>query len=163
MKGYKITENGCCLNLTYEVGKVYELLSELIICKFGFHFCTNPNDLWGWRNYKKGMTKIFEVEAIGLIISEDDKSVTNKLKVIREIPFEEYHSLFTNVKFDSQKNLIWKKDHQGDISEWKYDNQGNLIWRKDRYGDTYEYKYDSQGNRIWEKDHRGNIMEINIK
>lgn len=174
MKGYKITTNGKCLNLRYEVGKIYTLNGKLEICKTGFHFCLNADDLFDYYCYKKGITKIFEIEAIGEIIDSNDKSVTNKIKIIREIPFEEYNELFDKYKFNEIGQLITKKYMKYGklvIFNYIYDNNGNLIKEENNKSSWIKYQYDEKGNVIktenangyWEEytyDEKGNVIKI---
>jgi hypothetical protein len=86
MKGYKMTESDMtCRGFQYEVGKEYSLKSKLLICKNGFHFCENPFDCLGYYNNIEGDKRLFLVETLGKVISEDNKSVTNKIKILEEI------------------------------------------------------------------------------
>ena len=86
MRGYKLMEsNMTCLGFQYEVGKEYSLEGEMVICKNGFHFCENPFDCLGYYNNINGNKRLFLVEATGEVITKDDKSVTNKIKIIEEI------------------------------------------------------------------------------
>lgn len=92
--GYKATINFKCNDLTYEVGKTYTI-SDMRMCKYGFHFCRKKEDVLKY--YSPCLEfKLLELEILGDIIDDSDgtKSVTNKLKVIREIPLEE-HQLYT--------------------------------------------------------------------
>ena len=42
MKGYKVfNSDWTCRGFQYEVGKTYEIKNKPIICKCGFHFCTD--------------------------------------------------------------------------------------------------------------------------
>ena len=86
MRGYKFMESDMtCRGFQYEVGKEYSLKDKLQICETGFHFCENPFDcLWYYDNIK-GNKRLFLVEALGEVITDDDKSVTNKIKIIEEI------------------------------------------------------------------------------
>ena len=86
MKGYKFMESDMtCLGFQYEVGKEYILEEELQICRNGFHFCENPFDCLGYYDNIKGDNRLFLVEALGDIIIEGNKSVTNEIKIIEEI------------------------------------------------------------------------------
>ena len=86
MKGYKMMESDMtCKGFQYEIGKEYILEGELEICKGGFHFCENPFDCLKYYDNIKGDKRLFLVEALGEVITEGDKSVTNKIKIIEEI------------------------------------------------------------------------------
>src|SRR5574344_2119519 len=86
MKGYKFMESDMtCNGFQYEVRKEYTLEEELQICRNGFHFCKNPFDCLFYYNNIKSDKRLFLVEALGEVITEGDKSVTNKIKIIEEI------------------------------------------------------------------------------
>ena len=86
MRGYKLMESDMtCLGFQYEVGKEYSLEGELEICENGFHFCENPFDCLGYYNNIEGNKRLFLVEALGEVITECYKSVTNKIKILEEI------------------------------------------------------------------------------
>ena len=86
MRGYKFMESDMtCNGFQYEVEKEYSLEGKLVICESGFHFCENPFDCLEYYNNIEGDKRLFLVEALGKVISEDNKSVTNKIKIIEEI------------------------------------------------------------------------------
>ena len=86
MRGYKIMESDItCRGFQYELGKEYSLEGELVICRNGFHFCENIFDCLEYYDNIKGDKRLFLVEALGEVITENDKSVTNKIKIIEEI------------------------------------------------------------------------------
>ena len=86
MRGYKLMESDMtCMGFQYEIGKEYSLKDKLVICENGFHFCENPFDCLGYYDNINGDKRLFLVEATGDVIPKDDKSVTNKIKIIEEI------------------------------------------------------------------------------
>src|SRR5574344_458613 len=86
MRGYKFMESDMtCKGFQYEVGKEYALEGELEICENGFHFCKNPFDCLEYYNNINGNKRLFLVESLGEVITEGNKSVTNKIKIIEEI------------------------------------------------------------------------------
>ena len=106
MKGYKlIPPNLTCLGFQYEIGKEYFLEDELKMCKKGFHFCKNPFDCLKYYDNIKGDKRLFLVEALGKVITKDDKSVTNKIKIVEEIPNIEkfFDENINNFKVDYYK------------------------------------------------------------
>ena len=93
MKGYKVfNSDWTCRGFQYKVGETYEMDEEPIICKRGFHFCQNLKDCFYYYTLNKDV-KIAEVEALGDVKTEPftptTKHCTNKIKIIREIPFED--------------------------------------------------------------------------
>ena len=86
MRGYKMMEfNMTCMGFQYEIGKEYLLKGKLEICENGFHFCENPFDCLGYYDNINGNKRLFLVEATGDVIPKDEKSATNKIKIIEEI------------------------------------------------------------------------------
>src|SRR5574344_2565165 len=86
MVGYKMMESDMtCRGFQYEVGKEYFLENKLEICKNGFHFCENPFDCLRYYENIDGDKRLFLVEALGEVITDGDKSVTDKIKILEEI------------------------------------------------------------------------------
>jgi YD repeat-containing protein len=170
MKGYKASYNGRCNNFLYEVGKIYEMEEEPVLCKRGFHFCKKADDTLRYYTYLMGFV-LFEVEAIGDIRRLDDKSCTNKIKIKRIVPKEEYNVVFEDTKFTFDENgncilIVGKgfcntytyngntctqKQINGDEYIHEFDEKKNYIKTTFPDGKTYEFKYDDNRNRIWMK------------
>ena len=89
VKGYKVfNHDWSCRGMQYEVGKSYEMDVEPIICDRGFHFCQKLENCFEYYIFDP-KSKVAEVEAYGDVISKDGKSCTNKIKIVREIPWDE--------------------------------------------------------------------------
>ena len=91
MKGYKVLDcdyKGFYGDFQYKVGEAYKHEGEIKLCESGFHFCEKLEDCF---NYADAVTwnKIVEVEALGEIIKSDDKCVTDKIKIIKEIKWSD--------------------------------------------------------------------------
>ena len=154
MKAYKASYGGRCLTLGYEVGKTYTFNGKLEMCKNGFHFCTDFDSLLEYYQMKKDL-KIFEIEVLGEVITQGNKSVTNKLKVIKSISLGKFKKSLKNKEFDKNGNLIHFKDSNG-VEEWKkYDKKNNLIHSKDSNGFECWREYDKKGNLIHYKNSNG--------
>ena len=157
MIAYKATYNYKCRNQTYQVGKTYTS-DKLKICHHGMHYCNKMEDTL----YHYPPTKDFillEVEILGDVETEEDKSVTNKLKVLRVVLPDEYSDIFKSrfptFEYDDCGNMISKTDSSGDKTTYEYDDRGNMISEKDSDGDKTTYEYDDRGNMISEKDSDG--------
>ena len=172
MKGYKISENGICNGFKYKAGETYTFEDNLELCNDWFHFYKNIDDVFEWYDYNKNKTIIFEIEALGKIIKDNNKCVTNKIKILRIIPKKEYNKLFKRYKFDKNGNMIYEKysdgfwikrkydknnniiyeeNFDGSWTKWKYDKNSNLIFFKDSTGYWAKWKYNKNGNKIFEK------------
>ena len=84
MLGYKgFDADMTCLDFQYEPGKVYEMDGEIELCKSGFHFCPKMADVFDY--YDKNDCRYAEVEALGQVIKGNDKCVTDRLRIVREL------------------------------------------------------------------------------
>ena len=61
---------------------------DLKACESGMHFCENAADCFNYHDFDSG-NKVAEVIAYGKVVKEGDKSCTDKLEIVREIPWEE--------------------------------------------------------------------------
>lgn len=93
MRGYKAFHSDWrCRGKLYAVGKEFEEGSSPILCERGFHFCLRLTDCF--RYYEKSENNRFaEVEAEGEIDYSFHKLCTNKMKIVREIPWEEVQGI----------------------------------------------------------------------
>lgn len=161
MKAYKASYGGFCQSITYEVGKTYSC-SKLKICEVGFHACKKFTDVFFFYPYWNNIV-IFEVEILGNIIEEENKLVTDKIKIIRIVPKEEYESC----KFDSNGNLISIQHNEYVKTTHEYDQFNRPIHSKSIHskGTTYEKwrEYDSVGNLIGERHSSGESYKVTIE
>ncbi len=89
MIGYKVfNSDWTCRGFQYEVGKVFEHNGNIEMCGAGFHFCQKASDCFNYYDFDS-KNKVAEVEAIGLVETQGNKSVTDKLKIVREISWQE--------------------------------------------------------------------------
>jgi hypothetical protein len=92
VKGFKGFDKDLrCRGFQYEVGRTYELDGELSMCESGFHFCERLLDVHD--HYSLRDSRVCEVEALGEVLKGEGKSVTNKIKIVRELTFEDILSL----------------------------------------------------------------------
>ena len=66
----------------------FEEEGELDICGHGMHFCENAADCFNYYDFDSN-NKVAEVIAYGTVLKERDKSCTDKLEIVREIPWDE--------------------------------------------------------------------------
>jgi YD repeat-containing protein len=154
MKAYKATnQDSRCINLKYELGKVYTFEGELKICEQGFHFCKEMSDIF---HCYPPDSLIYEIEVLGDILDRGPKSVTNKFRLVCLVDYPDR-------TFDANGNLTYFKDPCGQEYFYAYDSNGNLIYK--RYGTGYEYfySYDSNGNMICQKDSQGDQYSVKIE
>lgn len=60
----------------------------LRLCNRGMHFCEKLSDCFNYYRFNPE-NKVAEVFAYGTVLSKGDKSVTDKLEIVREIPWDE--------------------------------------------------------------------------
>ena len=93
VKGYKVfnpdwtcSPNGNTKQYTCP-GKFEEDITP-VRCGHGMHFCRKASDCFNYYNFNL-KNKVAEVIAYGDIVEEGDKCCTNKLEIVREIPWQE--------------------------------------------------------------------------
>ena len=89
VKGFKaFDKNWQCRGFQYEVGKTYIHDGDIEVCVSGFHFCQKCADCFNSYSFDSN-THVAEVEAIGIVKTDVDKCVTDKIKIIRELSWDE--------------------------------------------------------------------------
>ena len=89
IKGYKVfNPDWTCRGFQYKVGEVFAYNGDIEVCKSGFHFCRKASDCFNYYGFDS-RNKVAEVEAIGLVKTQGNKSVTDTIKIVREIEWQE--------------------------------------------------------------------------
>lgn len=89
VRGFKVfNPDWTCRGFQYEVGKIFEEDVKPSCCDRGFHFCENAADCFNYYSFNPD-NKVAEVIALGDIDTDGTKSCTNKIKIVREIPWQE--------------------------------------------------------------------------
>ena len=89
IKGFKVfNSDWTCRGFKYEVGQTYKHIGNIEMCGKGFHFCQKASDCFNYYGFNSN-NKVAEVEAIGLVETDGDKSVTDEIVIIREISWQE--------------------------------------------------------------------------
>ena len=84
VKGYKgMNADMTCRGMKYEVGKSYHVDGTIDVCRKGLHFCEKLKDVFD--HYERDGNRFFEVEASGIVKTNNNKSVTSDLRVVREL------------------------------------------------------------------------------
>jgi len=157
MIAYKATRNFKCFNQEYKVGKTYTS-DRMKICKYGFHFCQKMDNVLNYYTPSSDFI-LLEVEILGKVETRGDKSVTDKLKVLRVIPFEEYtdsmKSRFPTFEYDSRNNKISETYPTGNKWTYEYDERNNRISTTYSNGCKITFEYDERNNMISETNPNG--------
>ena len=150
MIAYKATYNFKCRNQEYKVGKTYTS-DRMQLCQHGFHFCQKMEDVLNYYSFSSDFV-LLEIEILGKIETNGDKSVTDKLKVLRVIPFEEYtdsmKSQITIYEYDKRNNLISETYPNGEKYTFEYDDRNNKISETYPNGEKCTFEYDDRNNKI---------------
>lgn len=144
MKAYKATFNFKCRNQEYKVGKTYTS-NKLEICKYGIHYCEDMKNTLNYYFCNKNFV-LLEIEILGKVITNGDKSVTDKMKVLRVVPKEEY-DFGDNFVFDDNYNLI-STTYRNHKYTYEYDQRRNIISVINSDGVKYILEYDERDNKI---------------
>jgi len=108
IKGFKAFNKGLkCKNKTYKENTTFKENGNIGICEKGMHFCEMPLDVLNYYPYNPNETEFAEVEAIGDIKKDDNKTVTNKLRIKSKISFQKLLKLHFDLVFEK---VIVNKD-----------------------------------------------------
>ena len=93
IKGFKVFNHDwtCSPNgntKQYTCPGKFEEEGELNVCGHGMHFCQTAADCFNYYNFDSS-NKVAEVIAYGEVRTDGDKSCTDKLEIVREIPWDE--------------------------------------------------------------------------
>ena len=103
VKGYKAFESDwTCRGKKYTCPGVFEDCApeDLKICSKGIHFCERLVDCFEFYNFSE-QTKIAEVESLGKTLTDGVKTCTDKIRIIREVPWDEVLRLVNTGKDNS--------------------------------------------------------------
>ena len=93
VRGYKVfNPDFTCRGFQYEVGKIYTHKGEIGICEAGFHFCEKLVNCFSYYPFNPE-NKVAEVIATGEVIKDDNKCVTNNIKIVRELSWNDVLNL----------------------------------------------------------------------
>ena len=130
MIGYKAFKHDwTCNDFQYQLGQTYEMPeNEIKLCEKGFHFCQWSSDVFQY--YKDNDDVYAEIKAEGKIIQQNDKCVTSKITIVKQLSKQEL--------IDRMPSVIHRLDG---AKEWWHNGQ---IHRLD--GPAIEYP---NGTKQW--------------
>ena len=98
VKGFKVfNPDWTCRGFQYACPGIFEESVIPSVCDHGFHFCKKAVDCFNYCSFNPD-NKVAEVIAYGNIAEEGDKCCTNKLEIVREIPWTELLELVNQGK-----------------------------------------------------------------
>ena len=129
VRGFKVfNPDWTCRGFQYEVGKIFEEDVEPSCCDRGFHFCENAADCFNYYSFNPD-NKVAEVIAYGDIVRGDDKCCTNKIKIVREIPWQELLTIVnTGKSCTGLCNTGNKNTGDRNTGDWNTGNKNTGDW-----------------------------------
>ena len=98
VKGFKVfNPDWTCKDKQYGCPGRFEEDVTPSVCNEGMHFCKRASDCFNYYSFDPN-NKVAEVIAYGEVSEEGDKCATNKLEVVREIPWSELLGLVNTGK-----------------------------------------------------------------
>ena len=89
VKGYKVfNPDWTCKGKQYTCPGTFEEDVNPSVCNVGMHFCKNAADCFHYYDFDPN-NHVAEVIAHGTVAEGEDKCATNKLEIVREIPWAE--------------------------------------------------------------------------
>jgi hypothetical protein len=89
IKGYKVfNPDWTCKGKQYTCPGTFEEDVNPSVCNVGMHFCKNAADCFRYYDFDPN-NHVAEVIAHGTVAEGEDKCATNKLEIVREIPWDE--------------------------------------------------------------------------
>ena len=89
VKGYKVfNPDWTCKGKQYTCPGTFEEFVNPFVCNVGMHFCKNAADCFRYYDFDPN-NHVAEVIAHGTVAEGEDKCATNKLEIVREIPWAE--------------------------------------------------------------------------
>ena len=89
VKGYKVfNPDWTCKGKQYTCPGTFEEDVNPSVCNVGMHFCKNAADCFRYYDFDPN-NHVAEVIAHGTVAEGEDKRATNKLEIVREIPWAE--------------------------------------------------------------------------
>lgn len=109
IRGYKaFSYDWTCKGKQYTCPGVFEEPGYIKLCERGIHFCLKLRDVYKYYQFSNN-TKVAEVIAEGVVLSNgkdanfvglDTKFVTNKLRIVRELSWDEINELINSGEGD---------------------------------------------------------------
>jgi len=89
IKGYKVTDSNMqCRSYQYELNKIFKHTGVVSPCNSGFHYCVECVDCFSYYDFNTS-NRVFEIIDHGTPVTQDNKSCTNAIELIRELSWLE--------------------------------------------------------------------------
>lgn len=105
MKGYKaFNQDLTCLDYQFTIGKIHTFNGTPVLCRQGFHFCTDLQDIMKY--YLFHDMRVFEIEATGIITDVEEgcsQRACSEIRLVKELSLDEVILSIT----DSEYAYLW--------------------------------------------------------
>ena len=89
VKGYKVfNPDWTCRDKQYTCPGIFEDPGDISVCSKGMHFCKKAADCFNYYDFDPN-NHVADVIAHGEVLEDGDKCCTDKLEIVREIPWAE--------------------------------------------------------------------------
>ena len=131
VKGYKVfNPDWTCKGKQYTCPGTFEEDVNPSVCNVGMHFCKNAADCFRYYDFDPN-NHVAEVIAHGTVAEGEDKCATNKLEIVREIPWAEVLEIVNTGKACTGRcnSGDW---NSGDWNsgDWNSGNRNSGDWNK---------------------------------
>ena len=126
VKGYKVfNPDWTCKGKQYTCPGTFEEDVNPSVCNVGMHFCKNAADCFRYYDFDPN-NHVAEVIAHGTVAEGEDKCATNKLEIVREIPWAEVLEIVNTGK------ACTGRCNSGDCNsgDWNSGNRNSGDWNK---------------------------------
>ena len=136
IKGYKVfNPDWTCKGKQYTCPGTFEEDVNPSVCNVGMHFCKNAADCFRYYDFDPN-NHVAEVIAHGTVAEGEDKCATNKLEIVREIPWAEVLKIVNTGKACTGRcnSGDWNSGNRnsGDWNsgDWNSGNRNSGDWNK---------------------------------
>ena len=136
VKGYKVfNPDWTCKGKQYTCPGTFEEDVNPSVCNVGMHFCKNAADCFRYYDFDPN-NHVAEVIAHGTVAEGEDKCATNKLEIVREIPWAEVLEIVNTGKACTGRcnSGDWNSGNRnsGDWNsgDWNSGNRNSGDWNK---------------------------------
>ena len=136
VKGYKVfNPDWTCKGKQYTCPGTFEEDVNPSVCNVGMHFCKNAADCFRYYDFDPN-NHVAEVIAHGTVAEGEDKCATNKLEIVREIPWAEVLEIVNTGKACTGRCNSGNRNsgdcNSGDRNsgDWNSGNRNSGDWNK---------------------------------
>lgn len=136
VKGYKVfNPDWTCKGKQYTCPGTFEEDVNPSVCNVGMHFCKNAADCFRYYDFDPN-NHVAEVIAHGTVAEGEDKCATNKLEIVREIPWAEVLEIVNTGKActgrcnSGNRNSGNRNSGDWNSGDWNSGNWNSGDWNK---------------------------------